>query len=360
MVRSMEEYSNASSGHGLGQRARHLLWEARERVAIFIGATPEFLIFTSGGTEANNLVLTSFSYVNNRSSRILTTPVEHSSVLKTVAVLEYQGCEIIKIPVDPIGRISLFHLESALSKPTDLVSIQWANNETGVIQPMEAIASICHERGVPLHTDAAQAVGKLPISLQDVPIDFLTFSGHKLHGPQGTGVVFVRNPKMLRPLLFGGEQEHGLRAGTENLPGILGLAKACEIRSAGFDIAIAHMQFLRDRFETKLSECIPGIIANGSGTPRVCNTSNLCFSGIDGQALVAQLDKRGIYCSQSSACTSHRPEPSYVLRAMGLSEDDAYASVRFSFSVLNTQGEVDQAIETIAEVHAQLRAFMEF
>jgi len=353
------EFGNPSSTHSIGVLARKALWSARERVASFLDALSESVVFVSGGTEANNLVLSSV-VASRRRPRIVTTPVEHSSVLGALTSFGVDNCEVVALGVDASGRISLTELGDALTQPTDVVSVQWANSETGVIQPIDEIHRICHANAVPLHTDAAQAVGRIHLSVRETPVDFLTFSGHKIHGPKGTGVVYARDPVTLRRILFGGSQEFGLRAGTENSSGLMGLAKACEIRERSLDDAIGHMRALRERFECGLRELHTGIRVNGSDAPRVCNTANVLFGGVDGHGLVAQLDQRKIFCSQTSACRSHRPEPSYVLRAMGLSEDDAYASVRFGFSVLNNNAEVDAVLSDVDQIYRRLRSMMDF
>ena len=226
-----------------------------------------------------------------------------------------------------------------------------------MIQPVEQIAQLCRSRGIPFHTDACQAVGKLPIDLQQVPVDLLTLTAHKIHGPQGVGAVYARDPSWLVPMLHGGSQEYGLRAGTENLPGIVGLGVAAAVRRQQFEAVVLRLSRLRDQFEQCVLELVPGVTINGNIERRVCNTTNLCFHGVDGQALVARLDQEGIRCSQSSACTNRRPEPSYVLRAMGLSEEDAYASIRFSFGVFNTDQEVEAAAVVIRNLLSQLRHF---
>jgi cysteine desulfurase len=346
-------YGNPSSIHHRGLHAQRRLAFARGEVAATLGARTDQIRFTSGGTEGNNIVLKS-----GRFRRIITTAIEHPSVLRPAERAAAQGVELVVLPVDADGLVDLDSLHRAIrERPEDLASIQWANSETGVLQPIADVATLCREHGVAVHVDAAQAVGRVPVGLGELPIDFLTFSGHKLHGPPGTGVLFVREAG-LPPLLDGGGQEAGLRSGTENVPGIVGLAAALERRAAGLDRAIAHMRHLRDRFEALMLEAVPGVAINGATAPRVVNTSNLRFSGIDGQALVARLDQSGVLCSQTSACSSHRPEPSHVLTAMGLSEQEAFASVRFSFSVLNVEPEVEQAVSSIREVVGRLRAFM--
>ena len=349
---------NPSSTHQGGERARAYLREAREAIGRLIGASPEQVILTSGGTEANNTVLFSaHALARGDAPRILTTEIEHSSVLKACEALESSDAHVRYLPVDADGIVDLEALDEALhtTPGPHLVSVQWVNNETGVIQPIERIGELCAKKeGAFFHTDAAQAVGKLPVDVSALPIDFLTFTGHKLHGPQGTGALYARDPKYLYPRLFGGDQEGGRRAGTENVPGFVGLGKAAALRLERFDAVAAHCAALRDAFERKLFAAIDGLRINGNPDHRVPNTTDLLFPEVDGQALLLRLDQAGIRCSQSSACTNQRPEPSYVLRAMGLSEDEAYASIRFSFSEQNTHEEIDRAVATITELHSEL------
>lgn len=353
-----ELFGNPSSAHSRGSVARHKLIEARETVASFLGAKADQIIFTSGGTEGNNTVL--FGVLRSDvANRLVTTVVEHASVLRPAEEIKASGTDVVYLPVDGDGRIDCNFLEETLSAPpSTLISIQWVNSETGVIQPIEDIAKLVRTYDALLHIDAAQAVGRLPININSIHVDFLTFSGHKLHGPLGTGVLYIRDPRYIKPLLFGGGQENGWRAGTENLPGIVGLAQACEVRANELTEAINKMQKLRDRFEKQILANIPDVTVNGASAPRVCNTTNIRFSGLDGQALLARLDRLGVFCSQASACSSHRPEPSHVLRAMGLSEEDAFASLRFSFSVLNTEQEVERAVKAIRDSAERLRAIL--
>jgi len=351
-------FGNPSSAHRAGDRVRVHLRGARRRVAELLGTGPEHVIFTGGGTEANNMVL--FSAVARTPSvpcRIVTDCAEHSSVLVAAKYLQRQGIEIVVVPVARDGFVEFDALDQAVTPNTSLVSVQWVNNETGVVQPVEEIGALCRSRGVPFHTDACQAVGKLAIDLKQLPIDLLTLTAHKIHGPQGAGAVFAHDPAWLAPLLHGGPQEHGLRAGTENMSGIVGLGVAAEIRRQQFGKIVAKLRQLRDQFEQRVRKLVPDVTVNGNIERRVCNTTNLCFHGVDGQALVARLDQNGIRCSQSSACTNQRPEPSYVLRAMGLSEDDAYASVRFSIGVFNTEQGVETAAIAIRDLCQQLRGF---
>lgn len=340
--------ANASSSHSAGFRVRSAIEEARDAVAELLGVQSEQVIFTSGGTEANNLALNTVLH-EDCPRRLVISEIEHSSVLKAADFLESLGVSVERLSVDANGLVNPDVLAEALNEPTGLVSIQWVNNETGVVQDIERLAATCRARGVPFHTDAAQAVGKLPIELSTLPIDFLTIAGHKFHAPPGVGALYVRDPDSVTPLVHGGGQEAGKRAGTENVPGITGLGTAARLRRQHLAETCRRLEQLRDRFQSRLLESCPDAVVNGGGTQRVCNTSNIRFVGIDGQALIARLDDRGVRCSQSSACTNQRPEPSYVLSAMGLSESDAYASVRFSIAEDNTAAELDQAAEIIAE-----------
>jgi cysteine desulfurase len=258
--------------------------------------------------------------------------------------------------VDSRGIIKQEDLARALDIKTDLVSIQWVNNETGVIQDIPSFSLMAHNAGALFHTDAVQAVGKLPIDLQRIPIDFLSLTGHKLHAPQGVGALFVRQKKALIPLLIGGDQEHKLRAGTENILGIAALGFAIEDRMLDFDAKISYLRSMRDLFEHIVLNGDNKIIINGTTESRVVNTSNLRFSGIDGRPLIALLDQEGVVCSQSSACTSSIPEPSHVLMAMGLSEDESYSSIRFSFSVENSLKEAEEAAKIVLATLRRLRA----
>lgn len=351
-----DEFGNPSSAHSTGERARRHLAHAREKVAALIGTIPSKITFTSSGTESNNMAFYSSTRGKGKKCRVITTTVEHSSIRKMCSYLRINGVEIKLIKVDPKGIIDLGELREAMNGDTSLVSVQWVNNETGVVQPVVEAGEICRERGVPFHTDAAQAVGKLEMSVEELPFDFLTFTGHKFHGPQGTGVIYTKDKFLLAPILFGGFQEEGFRPGTENLPGIVGLGKAAELRKHDLTRLVARMKELRDRFEAMVLDFVPGTRVNGDTTNRICNTTNIMFGGIDGRKLVRELDEAGVRCSQSSACTNFEVSPSYVLCSMGLSESEAYSSIRFSFSVENTLYEVDEAVHLIRDICDRLRA----
>lgn len=348
-------FGNASSAHTRGEAARQVIERGRSAVAELTGVRGEDIFFTSGATEANNVALMSCVSVAARRARIVTSSVEHSSVLKLCDWLELRGVEVVRLHVDSNGIVSIRELIRALQLPTDLVSVQWVNSETGVIQPIDEIGHLVRSVGSALHVDAAQAIGKLHMNAADLPIDYISLTAHKIHGPQGIGALYVRPGRAVHRLLHGGPQEGGKRAGTENTPGIAGFGRAAEARRQSFMKATSHMAELRDWFEECLRISLPGVSVNGAGAARIPGSTNLRFAGVDGQALVARLDQEGIYCSQSSACTNRRPEPSYVLRAMGLSETEAYSSVRFTFSELNSLEETREAADAIVETVRMLR-----
>lgn len=350
-----EDFGNPSSAHSTGDRARKYLADARIRVANLIGVHPSKITFTSSGTESNNMALHSCTRDEGKNRRVITTTIEHSSIRKMCSHLCLNGVEIKLIRVDRKGLVDLEELESTINGNTTLVSVQWVNNETGVIQPIGEIGEICRESGVPFHTDAAQAAGKLEMKVEDLPIDFLSFTGHKFHGLQGAGAIYSKDKFKLAPILFGGFQEEGFRPGTENLPGIVGMGKAAEIRQKRLKELMSNMKELRNRFEAMILDFIPGTRVNGDIQKRVCNTTNIMFGGIDGRKLVEELDHAGVRCSQSSACTNFEVSPSYVLSAMGLSEEEAYSSIRFSFSVENTTEEADRAVYLIRDLCDKLK-----
>lgn len=347
------EFGNPSSAHSTGERARDYMKTARERLADLLGCSPKAITFTGSGTESNNMAFYSCTRDKKKKPRLVTTSVEHSSIQKMCSYLCINGVDINMVNVLPSGIVDLEELERAVNEDTSLVSVQWVNNETGIVQPIEEIGKLCKDLGVPFHTDAAQAVGKIPMMLEELPFDFLSLTGHKLHAPQGIGAMYCKDRFMLAPILFGGFQEEGFRPGTENLPGIVGLGKAAELRYAKLNEYIEKMTGLRDRFEAMVLDSIPGTIVNGTVEHRVCNTTNIMFGGVDGRKLVKELDNAGVRCSQSSACTNFEVAPSFVLCAMGLREEEAYSSIRFSFSVENTFDEIDMAIDLLRELTAK-------
>ena len=348
--------ANPSSVHSDGAAARELLEAARWDTAALIGTIPEQVFFTSGATESNNQILQGICRVENTRKKIVTTTVEHSSILNTCAALEQMGHEVVYIPVNSQGQIDLDDFYAAVKGGATLASVQWVNNETGILQPIRELGEICRREDVLFHTDAAQAVGKFNIDVENLPIDFLSLTGHKIHAPKGIGAIYCRQRTLLPSFIFGGPQEQGQRAGTENLLGIVGLGTACRVRMRVLSEFVEQTSALVKRFEDQVLSTIADMLIIGERSERVCNTTNLMFCRTDGQALVAQLDSAGISCSQSSACTSSRPEPSYVLRAMGFSEQEAYDCVRFSFSSSNQPSEVDYVVSTITDISVRLRS----
>ncbi len=349
------EFGNPSSAHFAGKRARQHVAQAREQLAELIGSDTSKITFTGSGTESNNMVFYSCTRDITDQCQILTTTVEHSSIRKMCNFLKLNGVLVNIMEVNPQGLIDLDELRNSINANTSLVSVQWVNNETGVIQPIFEIGKICTEMGVPFHTDAAQAVGKMEMNIQELPIDFFSLTGHKFHSPQGVGAIYCKDRFLLAPMLFGGFQEEGFRPGTENVPGIAGMGKAAEIRRGNLPELISRMKESRDRFEAMVLDFVPGSKVNGDTKNRICNTSNIMFSGVDGRRLVKELDQNGIRCSQSSACTNFEMAPSYVLCAMGLTEQQAYSSIRFSFSVENTYEEIDSVVKIIRELTDKLK-----
>ncbi|RWI63450.1 MAG: cysteine desulfurase [Mesorhizobium sp.] len=352
VVRALHNSANPSSAHAAGDEARVQLEKARDAVsALCRGVYPENVIFTSGCTEANNLVVATAKALG---ATLITTAVEHPSVLRPAYELRAAGYDVRIVPVDAEGCVELPRLQEELQIAPGLIvlSVQTANSETGVLQPIGEIAAVAAERkDVLFHSDAAQGFGKfeLPLGGPDGP-DVVTVSAHKLHGPTGVGALLMRGGEdRLRPLLVGGDQERGLRAGTQSLPLIAGFGAACEERLAHLSSHVAHMVLLRDRLEAGVLAALPGVTVSGVGGPRLPNTSNLRFPGVEAMALVALLDAEGVLASQGSACHSRRPEPSPVLMAMGISEADAFSAVRFSVSPLNTAAEIDAAISIIVQ-----------
>lgn len=341
---------NPSSAHAAGDKARVQLTAARDAVAnLCEGVFPENVIFTSGCTEANNLIVASASAAG---AALIISAVEHPSIMRAAEAFAEIGGALTIVPVNRAGYVELSALSDVLEQLPGpaFLSIQAANSETGVVQPLETIAAIAHRHrsDIFFHADAAQAFGKLGLKVGEQGPDAISVSAHKLHGPMGVGALLLREGEdRLRPLLLGGDQERGLRAGTQAMPLIAGFAAACEARAANFAKDNRQMAALRDRLEERLREAIPSLAVNGVEAPRLPNTSNLHFPGVDAMALVALLDDIGILASQGSACHSRRPEPSPVLIAMGLSEDKAFSSIRFSVSPFNTEREIDEAIDLI-------------
>jgi cysteine desulfurase len=360
------DFANASSIHTPGQRARAAVETAREQVAALIGARPQEIVFTSGGTESDNHAIfgvaslsstSSTSFTSSTSSpHIITTTIEHEAVLNACQALEKQGASVTYLPVDHEGLISLSSVRSAIRPETALITIMHANNELGTVQPLEEIGRIAKEHKIYLHTDAVQSTGKIPVDVKAQNVDLLSLSGHKLYAPKGVGALYVRSGTRLRQLLYGGHHQRGFRPGTENVAGIVALGKAAELAQASLASDAKHVSTLRDKLERGLLDRIPQIRVNGARAPRTPNTTNIMFAGIEGEALVIALDLKGLACSVGAACSSGAVEPSHVLTAIGLSQEEAKSSLRFSLGRHTTESEIDFALEVITAAVAQLRA----
>jgi cysteine desulfurase len=353
-----EQFGNASSVHYYGQRARAAVERAREQVARLLGCRPAEVVFTSGGTEGDNLALTG---VLKPGDHLITSSIEHHAVLHTAERLRERGVEVTFLPVDSAGVVNPDDVRKALQPNTCLISVMMANNEIGTLQPVEEIGAIAREADVYFHTDAVQVVGKLPIDVAAIGCDLLSISGHKFHGPQGTGALYVRRGTHPEPLIFGGPQEHQRRAGTENLPGIVGLGDAAE-RAQAFvaNDGPARIAVLRDRLEQGILARVTDAGKHGGNLPRVSNTTNLWFDHLEGEALVIALDLKGLAISGGSACTSGAMDPSHVLRAMNVPSARAGASLRFSLDTNASDADVDFALELVPAAVAHLRELSPF
>ncbi len=353
-----ENFGNASSIHHHGQETRAAVEHAREAMASLVGCRSSEIVFTSGGTEGDNLAIFGLlrSGLVREGDHVISSTIEHHAVLNSCKQLESEGCSVTYIQCDARGLISPEDVRQAIRPNTRLITIVMANNETGVLQPVEAIGKIAAEADVYFHTDAVQAAGKVPIDVSAIGCDLLSISGHKMHAPQGVGALYVRKGTRLQPLFHGGRHERSRRAGTENVPGIVGLGKAAELAREGLTSGeVQRMASLRDRLESSLLREIESRGVNGAGAPRVPNTTNIYFDYVEGEPLVIALDLKGLAVSTGAACSSGALEPSHVLTAMGLSGDRARASLRFSLGKQNTSEDVDFAVGLIPETISRLR-----
>ena len=355
-------YGNPSSMHAFGGRVAKYVDRAREEVARFVNCSPEEIIFTSCATESDNTAIRGTADWFGKDLKVITTAVEHPAVLQPVRRLKAQGHETVELPVNGVGQIDLDQLraELASAKGPKLVSAMWANNETGTLFPIAKIAEICREYGAVLHTDAVQAAGKAKIDVQAVPVDMLSISGHKFHAPKGIGFMYVRKGTKLKPFMLGGHQESGRRAGTENVPYIVGLAKACELARLGMADEERKLTALRDRLEAGILAKCPDVRVNGDRENRLPNTLNVSFEYIEGEAIAYHLSDLGICISTGSACASGSLDPSHVIRAMGVPFTAVHGSVRFSLSRYSTDEEVDYVLEKLPPVIANLRELSPF
>jgi cysteine desulfurase len=355
-----ELYGNPSSMHFFGGQVQQKVEKARERVAGLLGARPQEIIFTSCGTESDNAAIMSALQCNPEKRHVLTTRVEHPAVKNLVAHLKRQGYRVTELPVDRHGLLSMEEVSRTMTDDTAIVSVMWANNETGVLFPVEEIAALAKSRGVIFHTDAVQAVGKIQMNMAESQIDMLSLSGHKLHAPKGIGVLYVRRGTRFAPFVIGGHQEEGRRGGTENVPYIIGLGKACELAATNLAEKNLRVKSLRDRLENGLLAMIGNSIINGDREQRLPNTSSISFEYVEGESILLKLSDKGICASSGSACTSGSLEPSHVLRAMGIPFTAAHGSIRFSLSSYNTEEEIDYILEVMPSIIEQLREISPF
>ncbi|MDD3991297.1 MAG: cysteine desulfurase NifS [Desulfobacterales bacterium] len=355
-----ERYGNPSSMHAFGGDVAADLRRARNRLAELLGAKPDEIVFTSCGTESDSTAIWSALRTQPERRHFITSRVEHPAVKNLAEWLAQNGYRVTFVPVDADGRLDVDYFKKHLTEETAIASIMWGNNETGVMFPVEELAALCHERGVMFHTDAVQAVGKVPIDLSHSRIDMLSLSGHKLHGPKGIGALYVRERTTFAPFLRGGHQEQGRRAGTENTAAIVGLGRAAQFVAEHMAEENTRVRALRDRLENGLLKRVPDTYVNGAGQDRLPNTTSIGFDAVEGEAILLMMDRYGICASSGSACTSGSLEPSHVLRAMNVPFTRAHGSIRFSLSVFNTDADVDLVLEKLPPIIERLRQMSPF
>ncbi|MGI6284526.1 cysteine desulfurase NifS [Neomoorella humiferrea] len=352
-----EAFGNPSTIYSYGREAKKALDEAREKVAGLIGARPEEIVFTSGGTEADNLALIGTAAANERKGRhIITSSIEHHAVLHTAQYLMRQGFKVTFLPVTPEGLVRVEDVEEAITDETILISVMHVNNEVGTIQPIKEIGHLARERGIVFHTDAVQSVGKIPVNVDELNVDLLSASAHKIYGPKGVGCLYIRKGTKITPILHGGGQERKRRAGTENMPGIVGFGRAAELARQELPQEMPRLKALRDRLIKGILERIEDVQVNGDLEKRVATNANFSFRYVEGESLLLSLDMKGICASSGSACTSGSLDPSHVLLAMGIPHEVAHGSVRMTLGRGNTEADIDYVLEVMPEIVARLRA----
>ena len=352
------QYGNPSSIHQFGRKAKNAIEKARKQVATLIGAEPNEILFTSGGTESNNTILDGVLTSNSEPypEHIITSSIEHEAVLQPCKEFENVGIKITYLPVDEHGIVNPDDITNSINSHTVLVSIMFANNEVGTIQPIKEISEICKKYQIPLHTDAVQAVGKIPINVKDLGVDALSISSHKINGPKGIGALFVKKGLMVTPQILGGGQENGMRSGTENVASIVGFGKACEIAKERLNRNISHFQTLHSSILSKITKEISHVKLNGHPEKRIFNNVHLTFMGVNGEDLIIKLDEHGIAASTGSACSVHTQKASHVLKAMGFNHEQITGSLRISFGYMNTLDEIDQTVEVLKNIISELRS----
>ena len=356
------QYGNPSSIHQFGRKAKNAIQKARKQVAALVGAEPDEILFTSGGTESNNTIL--YGGFKAKTSRglvigenhIITSSIEHEAILQPCQRITQNGFKVTHLPVDEHGSIDPNDITDSITEDTVLVSIMFANNEVGTIQPIKEISEICKKYQIPFHTDAVQAVGKVPINVKELDVDALSISSHKINGPKGVGALFIKKGLPMTPLISGGGQENGLRSGTENVASIVGFGKACEIAKERLNENISHFQTLHSSMLFKIVEEIPHVTLNGHPKKRIFNNIHLTFLGVNGEDLIIKLDEHGIAASTGSACSVHTQKASHVLKAMGFNHEQITGSLRVSFGYMNTLDEVNQTVDVLKKVVSELRS----
>lgn len=354
-----EQYGNPSSIHRYGRLANKAVEKARKQIAMLINADSSEILLTSGGTESNNTALYGIAKKKPR-SQIITSSIEHDAILEPCKKLAKDGFDVIYLPVDAHGVVNLSVLKNSLSDNTCLVSIMFGNNEMGTIEPIAQIAQLCNEQNIPFHTDAVQAVGKIPIDVKKLGVDLLSISSHKLNGPKGIGALYIRKGIDIDPIILGGGQEHGLRSGTENVANIVGFGKACELAKLNLSDNISHMKKLRDNLVAKILREIPGVILNGHAENKLPNNAHFTFLGVAGEDLIIKLDEYGIAASTGSACSVHTQKASHVLQAMGFSHEQITGSLRLTLGLFNNQQQIDETVNILKKVTAELRSVSPF
>ena len=354
-----EQYGNPSSIHRYGRLANKAIEKARKQIAMLINADSSEILFTSGGTESNNTALYGIAEKKPH-SQIITSSIEHDAILEPCKKLAKDGFNVIYLPVDNHGVVNLSVLQNTISDNTCLVSIMFGNNEMGTIEPIAQIAQICNEQNIPFHTDAVQAVGKIPIDVKQLGVDLLSISSHKINGPKGIGALYIRKGIDIDPIILGGGQEHGLRSGTENVANIVGFGKACELAKLHLSDNISHMKKLRDDLVSKILREIPCVIFNGHAENRLPHNAHFTFLGVAGEDLIIKLDEYGIAASTGSACSIHTQKASHVLQAMGFSHEQITGSLRLTLGLFNTQQQIDETVNILKKTVAELRSVSPF
>jgi cysteine desulfurase len=351
-----DQFGNPSSIHKYGRSALRAIQNARKQIAHLINAEPKEILITSGGTESNNTALFGMAHAKKGNHMIISS-IEHDAILEPCKILEKEGFDITYIPVNDTGLVNPKDIENSISAETCLVSIMFANNEVGTIQPIQEISEICHQKNIVFHSDAVQAIGKVDLDVKKLGIDLLTLSSHKINGPKGVGAFYIRNGIEIQPYIYGGGQEHGMRSGTENVASIVGFGKACELAKENMQKNISHLQNLQRNLITKVMKEISHVTLNGHKEQRIPNNAHFTFLGVNGEDLIIKLDENGIAASTGSACSVHIQKESHVLKAMGFSHDQITGSLRLTVGILNTSLEIEKTVEILKIVVKELRAF---